>query len=85
MKRIIVGVMAVIVWLTVLVSCGNYDMFDTNNTYTRAIITYGDGQTFDINIKQWRDYGDGEQLQIVADDGTIYLTSSFNTILINEK
>ena len=84
MKRIIVSVVAVIALLTMLVACGNYDAFDTNKTYTRAIITYGDGQLFDINIKQWRDY-DGEQLQIVADDGTVYLASSFNTILINEK
>jgi len=84
MKRIIAFIIAVIALSTMLVSCGNQDLFDTNKTYTRAIITYGDGQTFDVNIKQWRDY-DGEQLQIIADDGTVYLASSFNTILINEK
>lgn len=84
MKRIVVGVVAMTVLLMTLVSCGNYDMFDTNKTYTRAIITYGSGQTFDINVKQWCDY-DGEQLQIIAEDGTVYLASSFNTVLINEK
>lgn len=84
MKRVITFIVSMIAILMVLVSCGNQDMFDTNKTYTRAIITYGDGQTLDINIKQWRDY-EGEQLQIIAEDGTVYLASSFNTILINEK
>lgn len=84
MKRVIAFIVAMIAILMVLVSCGNQDMFDTNKTYTRAIITYGDGQTLDINIKQWRDY-EGEQLQIIAEDGTVYLASSFNAILINEK
>lgn len=84
MKRIVVGVVAMTVLLMTLVACGNYDMFDTNKTYTRAIITYGGGHTFDMNVKQWCDY-DGEQLQIIAEDGTVYLASSFNTVLINEK
>ncbi len=84
MKRVIVFISAMVLMATMFISCGNQDLFDTNKTYTRAIITYGDGQTFDVNIKQWRDY-EGEQLQIIAEDGTVYLASSFNTVLINEK
>lgn len=37
----------------------------------------------EIDIKQWRDYK-GEQMQLIATDGTIYLVSMNNTILINE-
>jgi hypothetical protein len=67
-----------------LVSCGNKDIFDTNYKYTKALITYGDGQVIEVNIKQWRDY-DGEQIQIISTDGDVYLVSTFNAILINEK
>ena len=42
-----------------------------------------DGSRIEVDIKKWNDY-DGEQLQIVAKDGTVYLVSSYNTILIKE-
>ena len=57
-------------------------MFDTNYTYTKAI-TYIGNERMEINIRQWSDY-DGEQIQIIGQDGKIYLVSSFNTILIRE-
>lgn len=69
--------------MLLLTGCENKDMWDTNYTYTKAI-TYIGNEKIEIKIKQWRDY-DGEQIQIIAEDGTIYLVSSFNTILIKEK
>lgn len=69
--------------MLLLTGCGNKDIWDTNYTYTKAI-TYIGNEKIEIKIKQWRDY-DGEQIQIIAEDGTIYLVSSFNTILIKEK
>ena len=84
MKKIITLVIVLAMTLMMLVSCGNIDMFDTNYTYTKALITYGDGQVIEVDIKQWRDY-DGEQLQIISADGDVYLVSAFNAILINEK
>lgn len=75
---IIVGVM-----LLILTGCGNQDMFDTNYTFTKAITYIGD-ERVEIKIKQWRDY-EGEQIQLIATDGTVYLVSMNNTILINEK
>ena len=38
----------------------------------------------EIEIEQWRDYEDGEQIQIKGKDGKTYLVSSFNTILIKD-
>lgn len=64
--------------------CGNRDIIDTNKTYDRAIIQLANGAIVDVNVKQWRDY-DGEQIQIVAEDGTVYLTSSFRCDLIRNK
>ena len=36
----------------------------------------------DTRIKTWTDYDDGEQIQVVAEDGTVYLTSSYRCDLI---
>lgn len=76
----LIGIM--ILGLLVLSGCGNRDMFDTNYTYTKAI-TYIGNERIEIQIKQWCDY-DGEQIQIIGQDGKTYLVSSFNTILIKE-
>ena len=59
-------------------------MFDTNYTFNRAIITMNDGTKIELEIQQWTDYEDGEQIQIKAKDGKTYLVSSYNTILIKD-
>ena len=56
-------------------------MADFNYGYDYAIINI-DGEYQKIEIDAWRDYEDGEQLQITAKDGTVYLTSSFNCTLV---
>lgn len=88
MKKVI-AIIAVCILLAVsacaVSSCGNKDMFDTNYSYDYALISFPDGTTEKIEIKQWRDYEDGEQLQIIAKDGTVYLVSSVNCVLVNEK
>lgn len=66
-----------------LCSCGNYDLFDTNYTYDYAIVSFPDGSVKTIDIEQWTDY-EGEQIQIIAKDGTVYLLSTVNCILVNE-
>ena len=68
-----------------LAGCGNKDMWDTNYTYDRAIIALPNGEVVEVEIYKWTDYEDGDQLQIIAKDGTVYLTSTLNCILINDK
>ena len=80
--KIILLIAIIFVGLFVLTGC-NKEMIDTNYTYNKAIIRIGD-EIIKIDVDKWRDY-EGEQLQITAKDGTIYLTSSFNTTLINEQ
>ena len=65
--------------LVTMTSC-NYDMVDTTYTWDTAIITQG-GKTVIVEVEQWKDY-EGEQLQIIAKDGTIILTSSYNCMLV---
>ena len=81
MKRMLaVGLVCV----ALLTGCGNQDMWDTNYTYNKAIINLSPTETIEVDVKQWGDY-DGEQIQIIAKDGTVYLTSSFNCTLINDE
>lgn len=72
-----------LVLIVLLISGCNKDLFDTNYTYDIAIVKMPDGSVTEIAIKQWTDYG-GEQLQIIATDGTIYLVNSVNCVLINK-
>ena len=82
MKKKILGVLLVAMMMLYMVGCGNMDMLDTNYTYNRAIIDLANGESIEVEVKQWRDYENGEQLQIITPDGTVYLTSSYNCTLI---
>ena len=83
MKRIIALLLIVVALIFVLCSC-NYQLIDLNYVFDYAIISYGDGTTEKVRIQSWRDYEDGEQIQIVATDGTVYLVNSMNCVLIKE-
>jgi len=82
MKKIILGIAVAALLLFTLSGC-NKQIIDTTYTYNKAI-TYIGNERIEIDIKQWNDY-EGEQIQIVAKDGTVYLLSMNNTILIKEK
>lgn len=80
MKKLLVGI-----GIAMAVSgCGNLDMLDTNYTYDTAIVKWPDGTTKEIEIRQWGDY-EGEQVQIIAKDGNIYLISMNNTVLVRHR
>lgn len=65
-------------------ACGNRTIEDVQYTFNRANIRLQTGETITVDIKSWRDY-DGEQLQIIAKDGTVYLVNSVNCDLIKTK
>lgn len=62
---------------------GNKTLTDTNYKFNKALISFNN-EIIEIDVRSWKDY-DGEQIQIIGEDGNIYLVSSFNTILINQK
>lgn len=64
-------------------SCGNRTLFDTTYTFTRAIIALPDGSCIEGPVTSWRDYGDGDQLQVTI-QGVTYLTHASNVVLIAE-
>ena len=82
MEKKILGTLLVAIMMLSMIGCGNMDMLDTNYTYNRAIIYLANSESIEVEVKQWRDYENSEQVQIVTPDGTVYLTSSYNCTLI---
>ena len=84
MKKIVVYISMMVILigsLFILTGC-NMDIIDTNYTFDKCITYIGD-EKLEIEIKTWKDY-DGEQIQIEAKDGIVYLISMNNSILIKE-
>ena len=82
MKKLITIIMMVVA-VFLFAGCGNKMVFDTVNEFDYAIVSFPDGTSKTIELKVWKDY-DGEQLQIVAKDGTVYLINSVNCVLVKE-
>ena len=81
MKKVLL--VAVLLGAFALTGCGNRQVIDTNWTFTKAKIVIGN-ETIEVNVKSWRDYQNDTQIQIVADDGTVYLTDKVNVLLIGK-
>lgn len=65
----------------VLLSACNYNVVDLQYNYDYAIIQLQNGEVVEGNVQSWRDYEDGDQLQITI-DGTTYLVHANNCTLI---
>ena len=78
MKKLIVG--ALLIGSLLITSC-NYQVVDLTYNYNYAYIQLQNGEVIEGMVDAWRDYDDGEQLQVQI-DGIVYLTSSYNCTLI---
>lgn len=81
MKKLNVFTIGLLICLA-LSGC-NQQIFDTTYRYDRAIISLPDGTVVEGKVSSWKDYEDGDQLQIVI-DGVTYLTHATNVCLIAE-
>lgn len=81
MKKIIL-VLMLIVLAACLAGC-NYTMFDTTWTFDRAIFTLPDGTVIDGKVQTWKDFEDGDQIQVRVNDVT-YLVHSSDIVLMAE-
>lgn len=79
MKKIILFIVAVVASL-LLTGC-NRAMVDVVYKYDRAVIELPDGEIVDGKVQSWRDYEDGDQIQVKI-DGTTYLVHSSDVSLI---
>ena len=81
MKKIIL-VLMLIVLAACLAGC-NYTMLDTTWTFDRAIFTLPDGTVIDGKVQTWKDFEDGDQIQVRVNDVT-YLVHSNDIVLMAE-
>lgn len=75
---LIVLILAVLTIVALLSGC-NRQVIDLNYNFNYAIINTFDG-TVEGKVSSWRDFDDGDQLQVTI-DGVTYLTSATNVIL----
>lgn len=89
MKKLIIFVMIVVMLLcsTACTGCScnykGYDFLDNDYHFDKAIIKLPNGEVKIVDIAKWSD-AEGEQLTILSADGTRYLVSSINCVLIEE-
>lgn len=76
------GMEAVAMMLMFLTGC-NRQVIDTTFSYDNAILALPDGSVISGKIESWKDYDDGDQIQVKI-DGTTYLVHSVNIVLIKE-
>ena len=71
--------LVVAMMLMFLTGC-NRQVIDTTFSYDNAL---PDGSVISGKIESWKDYDDGDQIQVKI-DGTTYLVHSVNIVLIKE-
>lgn len=85
MKRMTKIILAAGIAMTMVLSlagCGNKQMWDTTYTYDTAMIEMPGGEVLTVEIESWKDYEDGDQLQIKSTDGTSYLVHSSKCVMM---
>lgn len=80
-KNILIGCLLLI--MIGLAACGNKQIFDTTYSFERAIVMLPNGDIIEGDVSSWKDYDDGDQIQVVV-DGKTYLVHSSNIVLISE-
>lgn len=68
--------------LLFLTGC-NMQIVDTTYSYDIAVISLPDGTTVRGKVESWKDFVDGDQIQVKV-NGDMYLVHSVNVALIKE-
>ena len=78
---------ALIIFLAIILisctGCYNKQFIDITCHYDRAIIYLPNGEVVEGRVNSWRDFEDGDSIQIKI-DGKTYLTHICNVCLIND-
>lgn len=78
-------IFAVLMLFTLILSFNscNYDYFDTTYSFDYAIISLPNGEIAEGEIESWRDFEDGDQIQVKI-GGNVYLAHSEDVVLIKK-
>ena len=83
MKKKLLLVMAITIGVCILITGCNRQIVDTTLTFDKAIISLPNGEIVEGKVTSWKDYADGDQIQVKI-NGKTYLVHSSNVALINE-
>lgn len=83
MKKITALFLVCILMMTMFCGCGNMQLLDMTYTFNYAIISLPNGDVVEGKVTSWRDFEDGDQIQLVIDDVT-YLVHSSNVAMMNK-
>lgn len=81
-RRILAGVLACLMMfalILMLAGC-NYQPIDVKYNFDKAMIQLPDGSVISGKLDSWRDFEDGDQLQVKI-EGSTYLVHSVNCAL----
>lgn len=85
MKKRIAMVLAVLAMLCCMLMFGgcNKQVIDVTFSFERAIIELPNGEIIEGKVSSWKDYDDGDQIQVKI-NGKTYLVHSSDIVLISE-
>lgn len=86
MKKVI-SIILITVIILAFTSCSSSSTnrkFIGNDEYNKAIIKFPDGNTVEVEIKNWMPNIHNDGLVIISKDGTKYRVNSVNCVLIGE-
>lgn len=84
-KVILIVILVAVVALLTACSVGNRQVgVDTVQTFDTFKILFGD-QVIEGRIKTWRDFDDGDVIQITDSSGKTYLTHYMNVLMVRNK
>lgn len=61
----------------------NYQVMDLTYSYNYAYISLPNGECVEGKVDSWKDYEDGDQIQVVI-DGVTYLTDTTRCVLVKK-
>lgn len=74
------AILVLVMMLITLTGC-NKQLVDLTYAYDQAIVYLPNGEVVNGKIDSWRDYEDGDQIQVKI-EGKTYLVHSSNIVLI---
>ena len=63
----------------------NRQIVDIQYRFEKAMIKMPDGTCKTVSVKSWRDYQDGDLIQVTDKNGNTYLGHACNILLFSEK
>lgn len=74
---------SIIALVLIFVTACNRPLIDIVYEYNYAYISLPSGECIEGDVQEWKDYSDGDQLQVKI-DGTYYLTHASRVVLVKK-